>query len=200
MEKKLKKGDFLDTILRSPLTIFSTKYIALLWGQNNDKASRERLRSYVKSKKLLRLRRGIYAKDKKYNEYELANTICTPSYISFETVLAIEGVVFQYYSNIFVASYINREIVIHGQKITFIRMKNEVLKNTKGIEQVGNYAMASKERAFLDRMYVNKKNYFDNLYGMNWDKVFDLLPIYKNKKMEKTVKEYREDCRKEYDI
>ena len=140
--------------------------------------------------KLIRVRRGFYVKDKKYSRFELATRIYTPSYVSFETVLTREGVNFQYYGNIFVASYVSREIQIDNQKITFIRMKDYVLSNTTGIEHINGIAMATRERALLDRVYISKKYYFDNVDLVDWTKIFEILPIYNNKRMGKTVKKY----------
>lgn len=184
------KGEFLDILLRSPQTIFSTKDAALLWKESNASLVSDRLKSYVRSGKLVRVRRGFYAKDENYNRLELATRIYTPAYISFETVLAKEGVVFQYYGNIFVASYVGREIVADGQAITFVRMTDYVLRNTAGITHIDGVAMATKERAFLDRLYVSKEYYFDNLDRLDWSKVFDLIPIYQNQRLEKKVQEY----------
>ena len=192
MDKKIKKGEYLDTLLRSKKTVFSTKDVALLWGEESEGATRVRLSYYVKTGKLIRIHRGLYAKDGNYDKLELATRIYTPSYISFETVLTRAGINFQYYDNIFVASYVNREIEIGGQKITFIRMKNYVLSNTAGIEHNAGYAIATKERAFLDRIYVSKDYHFDNLGSLNWDKVFEILPIYNNKRMMKKVDKYFE--------
>jgi hypothetical protein len=42
----------------------------------------------------------------------------------------------------------------------------------------------------LDRIYVSKDYHFDNLNALDWDKVFQILPIYNNKKMEKIVSNY----------
>ena len=190
MDKKPTKGEFIEILLRSPQTIFSTKDVVLLWGEQNESAVRVRLNYYAKTGKLIRIHRGFYAKDTNYNRFELATRIYTPSYISFETVLTREGVNFQYYGNIFVASYINREINVGEQKITFVRMKDYVLSNTIGIEHKGGYAIATRERAFLDRVYVSKDYHFDNLANLNWDKVFEILPIYHNKRLDKKVKEY----------
>lgn len=190
MDKILKKGEYLGVLLRSPQTIFSIKDAALLWGENDSAVITDRLKKYVKNKKLVRAYRGLYAKDTEYNRYELATRIYTPSYVSFETVLTRTGVNFQYYGNIFVASYINREISVGEQKITFVRMKDYVLSNTTGIEHTGGYAIATRERAFLDRVYVSKDYHFDNLANLNWDTVFTILPIYHNKRLEKKVKEY----------
>ncbi len=190
MENKPTKGEFIDILLRSTKTIFSTKDVILMWGEQNETAVRVRLNYYVKTGKLIRVHRGFYAKDKNYNRFELATRIYTPSYISFETVLTREGINFQYYGNIFVASYMNREITILDQKIKFVRMKDYVLSNAIGIEHKDDIAIASPERAFLDRVYVSKDYHFDNLANLNWDKVFDILPVYHNKRLEKKIKEY----------
>ncbi len=185
-----KKGHYLDILLRSPKTIFSIKDVALIWRQEANNAVRVRLNSYVHSGKLLRIHRGIYAKDKNYNRFELATRIYTPSYISFETVLTHAGINFQLYTNIFVASYVTREINIDGQKISLVRMKDYILRSTAGIIHENGIATASKERAFLDRICISKDYHFDHLGGLDWDQVFKLLPIYHSKRMNKKVKEY----------
>jgi predicted transcriptional regulator of viral defense system len=190
MDKKPTKGEYIESILRSHKTIFSTKDVALLWGEEMGTAVRVRLSNYVKSGKLIRIRHGIYAKDKNYDCFELATRIYTPAYISFETILTRAGINFQYYENIFAASYISREIDVDGQKITFVKMKDYILSDTIGIEQTDNVAAATKERAFLDRIYISKDYHFDHMDVLDWDKVFEILPIYRNKKMNKKVNEY----------
>jgi len=190
MDKKPTKGEYLEVLLRSSKTVFSVRDVALLWGEKRERRVAARLNKYTKAGKLIRLRRGFYAKDKNYNPLELATRIYTPSYISFETVLTREGINFQKYDSIFVASYVTREINVDGQNISYIRIKDYVLSNTIGVEQNGNVATATKERAFLDRIYVSKDYHFDNLGGLDWDKVFEILPIYNNKRMEKKVNDY----------
>lgn len=190
MDKKPSKGEYLDVLLRSPKTIFSIKDVALLWAEEREQKVSSRLNKYAKAEKLFRLRRGFYAKDKDYDRFELATRIYTPSYVSFETVLTRSGINFQKYDSIFVASYVTREIDIEGQKISFIRMKDYVLSNISGIEHEKGIAVATKERAFLDRIYISKDYHFDNLNSLDWDKVFEILPIYRNKRMDKKVQEY----------
>ena len=192
MDKKPVKGEYLDVLLRSPRTVFSTKDVALLWGEERTQKVAIRLNKYIKAGKLTSLRRGFYAKDKNYDRFELATRIYTPSYISFETVLTRGGINFQFYKNIFVASYLTREIEIDGQKICFVRMKDFVLSSIAGVENDNNKAVATKERAFLDRIYKSKDYHFDNLDGLNWEKVFKLVPIYRSKRMESKVKKYFE--------
>src|SRR3989338_9061969 len=114
MRNKPGKGEYLGILLRSSKTIFSTKDAALLWGEERQETVSGRLKKYTKAGKLLRIHRGIYAKDPKYNRLELATRIYTPSYISFETVLTRKGVNFQYYETLFVASYLKRDIIVDG--------------------------------------------------------------------------------------
>lgn len=190
MTKKPTKGEYLEVLLRSSKTIFSTKEVALLWGETKEKTVSGRLHKYAKSGKLIRVRRGFYAKDAHYNRFELATRIYTPAYVSFETVLTRSAINFQYYEMIFVASYLTREIQVDGRTISFIRMKDYILTNTAGIEHNEGYSVATPERAFLDRIYISKDYHFDNLDSLDWKKIFTLVPIYRTKWMERKVKKY----------
>ncbi|HQB75978.1 MAG TPA: hypothetical protein PLI25_00070 [bacterium] len=180
-------------ILKSNNTVFSFKEILLASGESNPALLRRRIYSYIKNGQLYSIRRGLYAKDKNYNKLELATKIFIPAYVSFETVLAEAGVTFQHYSQIFVASYQTKEIDCDGQIFSFKKLKINVLNNNSGIENKGFYSMASKERAFLDIVYLNKDYHFDNLSPLVWDKVFSILPMYGNKRMAQKVKQYYKD-------
>jgi len=114
----------------------------------------------------------------------------TPSYVSFETVLEKEGIIFQYHSQVTVASYTSREINVDNQTYIFKKIRTPILVNPLGIEQKDGVAIASRERAFLDILYINKDYHFDNLRSIDWDKVFEILPIYKNKRLVKLVNKY----------
>lgn len=193
MNKKIKKGEYFEAIIRSKNTIFTTKDVALIWGEKTTNTTNARLSGYVKAGKLVRLYRGLYAKDKNYNKYELATRIYTPAYISFETVLGATGVTFQHYGNIFVASEKSKEIEVDGNKITFVRIKNNVLTNNIGILHEDGYAISIPERAFLDRIYVSSDYHFDNLSILDFNKIFKILPLYNNKRMERQVNIYYKD-------
>lgn len=184
--------DYILDIMRSKKTVFTFKDLILLWGESDINFVKKKIHRYVKAGRMNSIRKGIYSKDKNYNHFELATRIYTPSYISFETVLTRTGINFQHYGNIFVASYVTREIEADGQKISFVRIKDYVLSNTIGIEHINEVAIATKERAFLDRIYVSKDYHFDNLDVLDWDKIFEILPIYRNQRMNKKVQEYFE--------
>jgi hypothetical protein len=129
----------------------------------------------------------MYAKNRAYNRLELATRIFTPSYVSFETVLAQEGMVFQYYDKIFVASYLIREITVDQQTYFFRKIKSVVSLNNLGVQSVDETPVATKERACLDTLYVNADYHFDNIHSLDWERVFAILPIYQNQRMAKKV-------------
>lgn len=190
ISNRVKKTLILD-IYRSKNTVFSIKDIALLWGESDKELIKMRIYRYVKANKLYSIRKGFYAKDENYDKYELATKIYTPSYISFETVLARAGVIFQRYEQVFLASYLSREIDADNQKYSYKKIKDIILTNNIGIENKKNYSIACPERALLDMIYLNKNYHFDNLSSIDGDRVFEILPIYNNKRMEKEVKKYR---------
>ncbi len=184
-------GTGIEKILRSTNTVFSFKDIALLWGDTDRNQAKAKINYYVKGGKLYSIRRGFYAKSKNYNKLELAAKIYTPSYISFETVLRKEGVIFQHYDTIFAASYLSREIVADGQTYSYKKLKDGILENPAGVIKKEGFMEASKERAFMDALYLYKDYHFDNLRAINWSSCFGLLSVYDNKVLEKKLNEYR---------
>ena len=185
--RNMQKGQYLEAILRSPKTVFTIKDVALLWGESNTQAIRTRLSYYVRRGKLYRVRAGIYVKDKRYNKLELATRIFTPAYVSFETILAQDGLIFQFYTHISVASYLTRDIEVDGQRYSFKRIKMPILTTSPGVENRDEISVATKERAFLDTLYLYGDYHFDNLNGLDWSKVFEILPIYQNQRMTSQV-------------
>ncbi len=184
----MQKGQYLETILRSPKTVFTFEDVALLWREPNTQAVRVRLSYYVSRGKLCRIRRGMYAKDKNYNKLEFATRLYPPSYVSFETILAREGLIFQFHGEVGVASYLTREIEVDGQVYSFRKIKTPILTNPLGVENKDETSFATRERAFLDTFYLHGDYHFDNLNGLDWNKVFKMLSIYQNQSMERRVR------------
>lgn len=177
-------------IYQSKNTVFTFKDISLIWQETEMDLVKSKINYYVKTGKLYPIRRGVYAKYKDYDSFELGTKIYTPSYISLQTILQKEGVIFQHYKSIFVVSYQTREITCDGKRFNYKKIKDIVLSNKLGLEKKEGYFIASKERAFLDTIYLQGEQHFDNLKPMNWDLCFQILPIYKNKNLLKRLKKY----------
>jgi hypothetical protein len=185
----MEKANILE-ILRSKSTVLTFKEILIASGEKKPDLLKRRLHYYVKKGELYSIRRGLYAKDRNYDRFEVATKIYTPAYISFETILVQTGVIFQHYDTIFVATYQTKEIECDNQAYAFRKIKDKILTNVMGIENKGNYFAASKERAFLDVIYLNKQYHFDNLSALDVSKIESLLPLYHNKRMERDVRRY----------
>lgn len=188
----MDKTDILK-VYDSPQTIFTPKDIALLINASTEESLRQKIKYFLKTNKLIKIRRGFYAKNENYDVYELAGRIYTPSYVSFETVLASEGIIFQYVRGITLASYLSREIKVSNNIIHYRRLKEEILTSRKGLVLKDGYYVASKERAYMDMVYMNPTYHFDNLRSIDWDKCEALLPIYNNKALERIIRADRKE-------
>ena len=183
-----QNADIIFEIYNDKRTVFTLSDIAMLIGEDNFNSLNQKLNYYVKTGKLLRPRKGIYAKFG-YNSLELACLLYTPCYISLEYVLQKTGIIFQYDSKITAVSYLSRSIEIADNTILqYRKIKNNILITTQGIQQTNNINIATKERAFLDILYLDRNYYFDNLHSLNKESIIELLPIYQSKILEKRTK------------
>ncbi len=177
-------------LINSNKTIFDSKELAFLWKIKNKNTLKSKIYYLTKHNKIKKLHYGVYAVNDKYNKYELAGKLKHPSYVSLETVLRQEGCIFQYSKEITNVSNINREYICNGIKYSYKKIKDRVLYNKAGIIFKEFYAIAGKERAFLDMIYLNKDYYFDNLENIDWQKCEKIIKIYNNKELIKRYKKY----------
>ena len=173
----------IEILLESGQTVFNVTDLAVLWQIKGTDTLKSKIYYLVKNNKLKRLHQGIFVLNEKFNKFELAGKLKNPSYISLETVLRQENVIFQYSSEITSVSNLNREYIIDDIKYTYRKIKDSILFNAKGLEQNNFFTIATKERAFLDMLYLNKDYYFDNTDDIDWDKCKELVKIYDNKKL-----------------
>ena len=99
----------------------------------------------------------------------VANSIYIPSYISLETVLRDEGVIFQRYISIFVACKYKKSLTIpihpdlEHVKVQCLKMPEALLTNPLGIKIKDGYSRATLERALCDTLWQYQNLYLDNL-------------------------------------
>src|SRR3989344_5824461 len=187
-------GNLIAKLYESSKTILTTKDIALIWEETNTVNLTSKIKYYAKEGPLIRLTRGVFAKNKEYEAKELATSIYTPSYISFETVLREAGIIFQHQTAIFVACPYPTTKKIGEHTIAFRKLKDSVLYSAAGIKNEKNYSIATPERAFLDTIYLSPKFYFDNLRPINWEICFELAKIYDNKQLIKRLTKYQKNA------
>lgn len=182
-------------LFQSSKTILTNKDLALIWEETNQNNLKAKTSYYVKQGALIRLTRGVFAKDKNYNPKELATSLYAPSYISFETALREAGIIFQHYDTIFVASKWPKIMTIDKDTFNFRKLKDAILYNPTGIIIKENHSIATPERAFLDMIYLFPNYYFDNLKPINWEQCFELVKIYNNEQLIKRLNRYYKNVR-----
>jgi len=188
MSLQKNKSDWLLKLYQNPRTVFGLADIALIIGDSDAISLTKKIHYQIQKGNLKNPRKGLYTKPK-FNPLAMACTIYTPSYLSLDYVLQKEGIIFQYDSTITSLSYLSRTITVDKTLIRYRKIKNAILLNTKGIiANDDGINIATKERAFLDMLYLNGNMYFDTINTIDPKIIYKLLPIYDSKVLEKRVK------------
>lgn len=170
-------------------TVFTTAELAILWKIENKNVLWVTINRAIKKSYLRSIQRGVYSvPNKKVDVFELAGKLKKQSYISFETVLAQSGVIFQWHNEITSASNKNSEIKNDYGNFAYKKIPESALLNNAGIINKGAYFIASAERALCDKIYKDGLSYFDDLSVIDTDKALEISKIYNNKRLEKNIK------------
>jgi hypothetical protein len=187
MHNSNKNKRTISAIENCPDSVFRLIDISMLMNETNFNSLNQKLNYYVRNKKILCPRRGIYSK-LTYSYEELANKIYTPSYVSLEHVLQKSGIISQWDDTITSACYLSRQIKVDDKTFSYHKFRKEILVNPLGINRINSINIANTERAFLDLLYLGKQYDFNNIDTLNKRIISHLLPIYKSKRLSKLVK------------
>lgn len=185
MSKLAKKIDILH---KTGKTVFSTDELAVYWAMEDKNILYVNIARMKKQGFLRSIQRGLYSiSDVDISEFELAGNLKKNSYISFETVLAKEGVIHQWYGEYFSAS--DRKITIQNNygKFSYRRLAEFILNNRLGIDNIGAYFIASKERAICDYFYKVNFQQLDDISEIDKGKIIEISKIYNNKRLERDI-------------
>lgn len=177
----------INNLLKSNNTIFNVNDLGLLLAISNSRYLKTVIYRLTKSGVLNRLAKGIYTTKQDWNALELANKLRTPSYVSFETVLSRNNIIFQDYRNQITSAYTNTvQKQIGDKSYSYYKLDPELLTNPAGLETRDGITIATPERAVCDRLYLTPKYYFDNIDGLNKEKLANIAKNY-NKRVQKEV-------------
>ena len=155
-----------SALLQSGQKLFHTQDLGVLWGINNKNTLYITANRFIKRGILFKVIKGLYSTIPvdEINKYELgAMLLHKYSYLSCESVLFDEGVIFQVPSSITYVSSISKKIKFGNIYYSYRKMKTEKLFDSNGIIKKDGYYIATPERAISDLRYFNPKYYFDNL-------------------------------------
>ena len=115
---------------------------------------------------IVKLAKGYYAIDEENSNYELANLIISPSYVSFNAALFYWGLNFQISKSMESVANIYYERKVGETLFVYHAMKGDLFFNSDGIKTKDNISMAVPERALLDCFYFGISANIDE-----WDKI-----------------------------
>lgn len=176
-------------LTNSKKTVFTTADLAVFWKIEDKNVLWVTISRAIKKNYLQLIQRGIYKlADKEIDVFELAGKLKKHSYISFETVLAKTGIIFQWNNEIISASDRTCAIKNNYGVFSYRKLPEDVLLDNMGIINNGGYFIASAERALCDKIYKDGPAFFDDLSGIDSEKAVEISRIYNNKRLEKNIK------------
>ena len=171
-------------LYKSGKTVFKRQEIGNILNLNKKSLEMFVYRN-LKSGHLQKIHYGIYALWK-YDVFELAGKLKKKSYISLETVLKQEGVIFQYYTNIFSVSDDTIKKTVDNHRFVYHKIHDSILSNPIGLVSTNAYTIATVERAICDRIYFSSQYYFDDLSWIDFEALIKISQIY-NKRVQKEI-------------
>jgi len=175
---KARKANKQKILYQSNKRIFTSFDLALLWDIKNRNTLLKTIQRYIEREILYRIYKGLYSTIplKDLDKYEVACAIGGPfSYISAESVLAKEGIIFQELKKVTLFGKKQKEITIGGTTYLCRYLNEKYLLNRTGIEDTPGYSVATVERALADIRHINPKYYIDNTLSIDNKKLNYLI-------------------------
>jgi len=162
----------------------------------SENAGKSLLSTYTRKGFFIKIKNGFYIiKNSKISDFEIANKIYKPSYVSFETALSYHNILPEIvYSVTSATSKASRNYIILNKSFVYHRIKKELFFGYNTININGQTIwMADKEKALLDYIYfvvLKKKPDNDrlNTKDISITKIKKYLKKYNNPLLEEKIK------------
>jgi len=184
----------LQKLYESEKTVFDYQDLSIILNTNNTPYLRQIAHRYKQKNILIQIEWWLYTL-KDATPRELACKLKKPSYISFETILQKENIIFQDYPNtITLASDNTYTKNIANKSYIFHKIKSSTLLNPLGLKNQNNYTIASPERAICDMIYLKNNINFDNTHRLD-TKLLDELSFIYNKRTHLSIQKLIKNVR-----
>jgi len=154
--------------------VFHAQDLANLWGILDKNNLYTTLKRYSQKGLLHRTYKGLYSIRKIEDIDPLLlgiKVINEFAYISCETVLAENGIIFQNSSTITIISSKSKKFSLGNKDYQSRKLNNKYLHNMAGIVLEQGYYKANLSRAVADLLYYNPLYYLDASKLINWNEV-----------------------------
>lgn len=169
-----KTNNKIQALLEDSRDLYHTQDLAVLWGIDNPNTLYTTIKRYSKKGVLNKIYKGFYSTKpiKDIDPVKLGlSALHRFGYLSTESVLVDEGIIFQDIKYITLVSDISKKFSIAGYDFKVRQLKDKFLFNEIGIERKDDKRVSSLERAVADILYFNPDYYFDAESRIDWEKV-----------------------------
>ena len=177
----------IEKLVLSGKKVFTTEDLAVMWQIPERRRLIELIKYYLRRGRLSHIYKGVYAYGKDVTPFDIAQKLVPLSYISLYTTSQMHGLTFQFYDTIYAISLKSRQIKIGEKGYIYHKVKEPIFYNTLGLVDNGRYLTADRERTITDCLYVFPNFAFDNLHGVDKEKLFAQSKIYGNKRLEQRI-------------
>ena len=194
MIQKLKPLIVQETLNKRGVFLFSPEEFRRIFSVKKWAAS-----TFIKNHTedlFIKIRNGLYTlRSQPVSELEIANRLCSPSYLSFEYALAHYRIIPEsVYSVTSATTRITREFIVQGKSYEYNRIKKEAFRGYR-LEKLGKTKVfiAEPEKALVDYLYfvdLKRKllNERLNTDGIKKKLVLEYAVLYGRKSLMKLVK------------
>ncbi len=171
--KGLYKERFVQ-LAKLGILVFHAGDLANLWQIKNPNTLHTTLKRYAQEGLIIRIQRGLYSllPVEKIDPRLLGlKVLHRYAYVSTETILSQEGIIFQHIPQITLVSSVSQKFAIGNNQYSCRKLADRFLFNDAGIIIKDGMQIATVERAVADLLYFNPKYYFDAKNLINWKKV-----------------------------
>ena len=166
-------ADNIKKIQKSRLKLFEVQDIKKLLEIKKDNTAYKVISSLIKNEVIIKVRKGLYyTAVKPPADFEIANKIYSPSYVSLESALNIYGILRQFpYSVTSVTFKKPRRFTSSGKVYEYARVDRSLYF---GFTKKDVFLIAYPEKALIDAIYLTAKGFrkfnFDELDYSKIDK------------------------------
>ncbi len=170
----------------------------------NSETARKFIVRNVKKNIYAKMKRGLYFdKNFKPSEFEIANKLYYPSYISFEYALMFYSIIPEtVYSITSATSKTTRNFIIENIEYDFYHIKKQAFTGyiKKNIADQLVY-LAEPEKALADYLYfvdLNKKSLYDRIdvSAINYEKLMNFIKFFDRDSLKKLTKKIYDNARR----
>lgn len=149
-------SELIKKLQKSRVKILNLKDLKKLFGIKKDNTAYKVAEKLIKKEFLLPLKKGIYASTfREPSDFEIANCIYTPSYISLESALNYYGILSQFpYTITSAAAKKTRRFEVKGKEYEYTQISKKLFW---GMRKEKEFLIATPEKALLDAIYLAAK-------------------------------------------